>query len=245
MKSNKNRKEKANISNLIQIKTTSLETKRCQLAYINPWSINNKTTAIYDFIETNKIDLLAVTESWMKTKEEGSVEYIFEHEMLPKSHQMVLVPRSNAKRGGGIAVIYKKEIKLKVMQFTGKLYKQFEYAVCSVNINKTLIKLIIVYRPVPTKVNTLNVRLFWKEFEKFLSKHAFCKEDILITGDLNFHLDETSHPDTIRLNMLLEEFDLLQRIQEPTHKAGHTLDVLITRTDFTKLCTVCIRPWAL
>ena len=36
-------------------------TKFCKMAFLNPWSLNNKFTAVYDFIEEN--DLLAVAES--------------------------------------------------------------------------------------------------------------------------------------------------------------------------------------
>ena len=205
------------------------------MAFINPWSVNNKTTAIHDLIVSKNLDLLAVTESWLKAAEGANIERVFEHELMPKSHQMIHVPRPGERRGGGIAIIHNKSIKVNITRSSNSSFKQFEYAVCSVEIEKTRIILIVLYRPVPTRSNKLKVKAFWREFEKFLGMYACCKEELILTGDLNFHLDEQNHPDTLRLNLLLEEFDLIQKIQEATHSAGHILDVLIVRTDSTIL----------
>ena len=193
--------------------------------------MSNKTTAIYDFIVSNDLDIFAVTESWMKGKGNDKVERIYEHEILPKTHHMINMPRPDGRKGGGIAVFHRKELRIEVLESSGTSSKQFEYAVCLVKIDKVVIRLIVVYRPVPTKANKLNKKLFWKDFENFIDKHACCSEEIIITGDLNFHLDKPSHPDTLHLNCLLEEYNLIQKIEEPTHSAGHTLDIFVIRED--------------
>ncbi len=54
---------------------------------------------------------------------------------------------------------------------------------------------------------------------------------ILIAGDFNFHVDNTTDPDTIKFNKILESFNLQQHINGPTHKRGHTLDLSITRNE--------------
>ena len=192
--------------------------------------VNNKTIAIHDFIMSENLDVLAVTESWLKSESDAQLERIFEHELMPKTHHMIHVPRPDERKGGGIAVFHRKSIKVNITKMSGSTYKEFEYAVCSVNLDKALIRLIILYRPVPTKANKLNVKRFWKEFEKFLGSHACCKEELIVIGDLNFHLDKPNHPDTLKLNLLLEEFDLIQKINVATHCAGHTLDILVVRT---------------
>ena len=101
--------------------------------------------------------------------------------------------------------------------------------VCKLEINKTSITLIVVYRPKPTSVNKLNVKKFWREFEKFTHKFLTSTDEILITGDLNFHLNKSGNKDALKLTSILDEFDLTQKIQVPTHVAGNTLDVLIAR----------------
>ncbi len=52
----------------------------------------------------------------------------------------------------------------------------------------------------------------------------------MITGDFNFHLDDTVNSNTIKFNEMLETFGLKQHVCTPTHSSNHTLDLLITRS---------------
>ena len=201
------------------------------MAYINPWSISNKSTAIQDFIDSNQFDILAIAESWLQGKNDGKPQIVHQHEMIPNTHAMIFIPRPEGRRGGGLAVIYRKCFAVKVIEFSKKKSDQFEYLVLNVCISKCAIRLIIIYRPNPTSVNNLNVVKFWQQFESFLSKHVCCTQELFITGDLNFHLDKPGDSNTKQLLSVLSGFGLEQKISEPTHVAGHTLDVFITRYD--------------
>ena len=53
------------------------------------------------------------------------------------------------------------------------------------------------------------------------------KRKIIITGDLNFHLDDNKSSDTKKFLNYLKLFNLAQHIQSPTHRKSHTPDVLI------------------
>ena len=49
-------------------------------------------------------------------------------------------------------------------------------------------------------------------------------------GDFNYHVDNTTNPETIKFNKILEMFNLQQvHVNGPTHKKGHTLDLIMTR----------------
>ena len=50
----------------------------------------------------------------------------------------------------------------------------------------------------------------------------------MILGDLNFQLDIQHDVNTIKFNTTIYSFGLVQHVTEPTHKKGHTLDVLVT-----------------
>jgi len=54
-------------------------------------------------------------------------------------------------------------------------------------------------------------------------------KNIIITGDLNFHLDIPTQPATIKFTRILQSCGMVQHVREPTHVLGHTLDVVITR----------------
>jgi len=52
---------------------------------------------------------------------------------------------------------------------------------------------------------------------------------LVITGDLNVHVDVAHNKQAKELTAFLEMFSLTQRVTEPTHSRGHTLDVLISK----------------
>ena len=204
---------------------------KCKMAFLNPWSVVNKTTAIKDFIITHKTDVLLICESWLNDDGSSKPQRICQHDMLPSSHELIHMPRPDGKRGGGTAILIKKAFQTRILHYSRSITDQFEYLIIKVTINRVSVRIIVLYRPDPTAVNNLNVNLFWKEFEKFLSKYAVCPEEVIIAGDLNFHLEKLNDRHTLKLNSILEGFGLEQKIQEPTHHAGHTLDVLILHSE--------------
>ena len=56
---------------------------------------------------------------------------------------------------------------------------------------------------------------------------------LLLIGDFNFHVDDLGNGYARRFADVLEAFDLQQHVRGVTHKDGHTLDLLITRTEDT------------
>ena len=53
-------------------------------------------------------------------------------------------------------------------------------------------------------------------------------EELLIFGDFNFHMVVMDDRDARRFGELLDLFNLKQHVCVPTHKHGHTLDLVIT-----------------
>ena len=51
----------------------------------------------------------------------------------------------------------------------------------------------------------------------------------MIVGDLNFHVDDSTNKDATLFSRILDSYNLLQHVKEPTHIKGHTLDLFITR----------------
>ena len=60
---------------------------------------------------------------------------------------------------------------------------------------------------------------------------------LLITGDFNIHVDDPCDTDCARFLGLLESMGLQQHVDVPTHKYGHTLDLIITRRADSLLST--------
>ena len=74
----------------------------------------------------------------------------------------------------------------------------------------------------------------------YLETIILSKERSLITGGFNIYVDVPDDPDTFKLLDLREYFGLHQHITVPTHKFGHTLDLVITRQSEH---TVNNSPW--
>ena len=56
---------------------------------------------------------------------------------------------------------------------------------------------------------------------------------ILILGDVNYHLEDTSNGQTRDFLELLDVLNLSQLVNQPTHRLGHTLDCIITEKILT------------
>ena len=54
---------------------------------------------------------------------------------------------------------------------------------------------------------------------------------LVITGDFNFHIDVASDLFRPHLTDSANSLGLTQLVQSPTHKLGHTLDLLITKSE--------------
>ena len=63
----------------------------------------------------------------------------------------------------------------------------------------------------------------------FLDYTMDIPEEIIITGDLNFHLDNKSDCDGRKFIEMLNDRGLVQHVIGATHVSGHTLDVIISR----------------
>ncbi|XP_052282092.1 transcription factor CP2-like isoform X1 [Dreissena polymorpha] len=101
---------------------------------------------------------------------------------------------------------------------------------CSVKIKDYSLRLAVIYRPPPSKANRLKSSTFLtEEFSQFLLRYASADKNIILTGDLNFHLDDPSKKDTVKFNDILHSFGMMQHVTESTHKGRHILDVVITR----------------
>ncbi|XP_061186395.1 uncharacterized protein LOC133194455 [Saccostrea echinata] len=70
---------------------------------------------------------------------------------------------------------------------------------------------------------------FIGEFSQYLASLVVTSEELLITGNFNIHVDNVKNADTQNFLNSLDEFGLKQHVDEPTHKRGHILDLVITR----------------
>ena len=95
------------------------------------------------------------------------------------------------------------------------MFTHFEHMDCTVISNDVDVKLCIVYRPPPSKRNGFKNNLLFDEWSLYLDRLAVITNDVIITGDLNFHLDNDNDADAVRFNGTLEAHGLIQHVVEP------------------------------
>nr|XP_055034614.1 uncharacterized protein LOC129422607 [Misgurnus anguillicaudatus] len=99
-------------------------------------------------------------------------------------------------------------------------YQSFEY-LCIALKGTPRILFTIIYRP-PKYTSA-----FVDEFTELLSTISSAFDYFVIAGDLN--IDNAENNTAIELLNVLNNFDLTQHVQGPTHTRGHTLDLLISK----------------
>ena len=69
---------------------------------------------------------------------------------------------------------------------------------------------------------------FYTDLTSILETLAVFNCPLVIAGDLNVHVDNPNDTHARRLLELLDSFGLVQSVVGSTHKAGHTLDLVVT-----------------
>ena len=164
----------------------------------------------------------------VKLKADDSVE-IGELETAGEC-QYLHSPR-NDRQGGGVGCLVKSS--LKSMKKDSMKTKTFEHMEVEIKLNGKILTIILIYRPEPSKKNQYTMTEFYDEFHKFLAHYHTYNNEVIITGDFNFHMNKPSDNKVIKFNNILEMFDLVQHITSSTHRDGNTLDLVITHKTST------------
>lgn len=180
----------------------------------------DKPSEIHDLISDNDLDILVITETWLRGDTTDSVAV---GDMTPNGYCFVHAPRMEG-RGGGLAVIHKSNIKMtKFHRFT---FKTFECFSISANISGVSLKLCALYKPPKFAASSQ----FLEEFSSLVEQLTSSPGELILLGDFNLHVDIPSNHDATKFLNILESTNLLQHVNLPTHQNGHTLDLVITRS---------------
>lgn len=181
----------------------------------NAQSICNKTNLTCDQILEKNVDIAFISETWLRDGDS-----VVLGEICPPGFSVLSVPRNTDSRGGGIAAIHRSNLKLQNISETLPEASSFEFALfCTAQVN-----FLVIYRPPSASYTT-----FLEEFEESLSCADLLPNRLVVMGDFNFHMDCRSKSEVRSFNSLLTSLNYKQLVQGPTHRLGHTLDLVIVK----------------
>ena len=188
------------------------------LTSFNAQSICNKTPGVLEYLHDIDSDICFLSESWLKVNDKAKLAEIRDH-----GFNVISCPRRG--RGGGVGFIYKNHIDLKRNNVPG--FKSFEVVEGLLKGDGTTLRLCSIYR------TGIKYKEFFDEFSSYLDllleKHGVP----ILCGDFNFHVEKDDDYYANRFLDLIKLKGFSQHVTSATHKAGGTLDLIITRDNIT------------
>ena len=201
-------------------------TGKMEILYFNSRSILNKLVPLNSLLSSYSFDFFFITETWLKPFYNDSF-------IVDALHYNVLRRDRIDRKGGGVAVIFKKELADKIcpVEKDFSSYNDFEIIAFDYFKNKNVFdRFVCVYLPPenaknPTIVNGLLTVI----------KSLFCKCSFYVLGDFNFKDIIWSNTQVTAKRRSSRDFlsflncnNLTQLIFDSAHSLGGVLDLLFT-----------------
>ena len=199
----------------------------------NVRSINNKVDKVMTYIIDQDISIAFISESWI-TESNNNITATIKSYGYGIIHNIRDIKGTNKTKGGGVAILYKKLYNLtKVKINHGKSFESVSAKFKSSNGENVFC--CCIYQP------DIISDLFFSELDEFIGNVFIKFERILISGDLNIHLDAVNSKESIKFADIISSYGLVQHVNHPTHASGHWLDVVISsnkivKDDKTSIC---------
>jgi len=108
---------------------------------LNTRSISNKSHIVKDFTVDNNIDILGITETWLR--EDESDQRII-NDICPTGYSFRHIPRSTSQKGGGDGILHRNCFKLNKLFKKNVTFKSFEYIGLKANYSSSYFGIIVI-----------------------------------------------------------------------------------------------------
>ena len=96
------------------------------------------------------------------------------------------LPRISGRRRGGVGLLVSNAIKVNFKRIhVSPLITSFELMEVVLTICSVSLRLIVIYRMPPSKINGLKTGTFYEEFSEYLEKLSCARGKVIILGDFN------------------------------------------------------------
>ena len=142
-------------------------------------------------------------------------------------------------KGGGVSNLLKGNLSTEDNKHPQE-FRSFELMDINIKSVKSSIRYLNIYRPPYSTKNKLTATMFFDEFADLLESIIPSPDQLLISGDFNFHLDSEDDRNANKMREILDTSGLQQHVDRATHKKGHLLDLVITRKQSTLVSNVSV-----
>lgn len=186
------------------------------------------------FAVDRNIPILFLIETWL-TDENNSITATIKSYGYNIIHKTRNCNKTGKMRGGGVAIIFKKCLNLRQVYLSDIGSAETVSAKLKTSSGATLF-CCCIYR-----TDHLS-SIFFQEFDELLSDIFLKFQNVILCGDINIHLDDPYNSNAKKFCELLSSFGLSQIVDRPTHKSGHTLDIVATTFKVIDTDTVVVEP---
>ena len=126
--------------------------------------------------------------------------------LVPSGYDVLHVAKPDQRRGGVAILFIGQGLVLNIIQSTKDgIFTQFEHMEFSLKAGKTQMRLCIIYRPPPSGQNRFKATMFLDEWSNYLGRLTAIPQEVIITGDLNFHFGDPTDINVCRLMGQLDD----------------------------------------
>jgi len=193
--------------------------------------VGNKAATLCRSVIDEHLDIFAITEMWHECSESTSLKHATPPGYLCIDTARPIPPTActdtvDFTNHGGIAIVFRQTIKFQKKRLDVSI-STFEHLCGYASTSDCHFLLLCIYRPGSDALTAA----FFDELSATFEWLAVYTCPVIVCGDFNVHVDQTDDVHAAHLAQLLQSFGCVQHVDEPTHVAGHTLDLVITRDD--------------
>ena len=130
---------------------------------MNCQSIGGKLDFVFDHIKEYQLDIVALTETWLSNEDSKNKHVI--DQCVSHGYTLHHLPRTSGRRGGGVGILVNNAIKVTFRrihvnpQITSFELMKAVLIICSISL-----RLSVIYRMPPSKINGLKLEHFMNNF---------------------------------------------------------------------------------
>ena len=191
--------------------------------YINAWSAVGKTAIIHSVIDELRLDCLAITETWIRESHPDTIKL----DPAPPGYVIHHTHRPGEGNGGGVAIVTRTELQSRPFSLS------WSDPACDV-----------VAIHLPTAAGRLNVIAlyqaprsagFYDHLHNLLDEVNSLPGKTVICGDFNAPSPVTRGAVDQQLVDILTDYNCQQHVEEPTHRYGGLLDLIISPVEMQQI----------